>query len=325
MIMRKIALLTMVVILSALLAGCAGGEEVDQTPPVISGVGASGITISTTTITWTTNEWATSEVEYGLTTSYGSTAFPMLPALVTNHSVTLSDLAAGTTYHFRVKSKDASENEATSGDFTFTTESLPIAYIYYTDATGANSYRSLLEDSDYSVTLVPMIAVATTDFSTYALIIVGGDTGYTTTWGDTASVAAVTDSGKLVIGLGEGGYAYFGKLALETGYPHGGHYSAGYKSINVVEPSHTVFNAPSAIVIPPSNSIQLYTSDETVVEIYLPSILPNVVMLGQREDSVYYPVTIEDNMYLLWGFTASPESMTQVGKDLFLNVVDFLI
>ena len=44
----------------------------DTTAPTISAVAASGVTSSSAIITWTTNERASSQVEYGLTTSYGS-------------------------------------------------------------------------------------------------------------------------------------------------------------------------------------------------------------------------------------------------------------
>src|SRR4029450_10301370 len=40
---------------------------------------------------------------------------------VTSHSVAVSGLSPSTTYHYRVKSKDAAGNLATSGDLTFTT------------------------------------------------------------------------------------------------------------------------------------------------------------------------------------------------------------
>jgi hypothetical protein len=90
-------------------------------PPIISLVDASAISTSEATITWTTDEAATSQVEYGLTTSYGSTT-TLDTNLVTSHSVSLSGLSAATPYHYRVKSKDASQNEAVSDDFTFITE-----------------------------------------------------------------------------------------------------------------------------------------------------------------------------------------------------------
>jgi internalin A len=122
--MKKIALLAMTVILAGTLWACAGGEEADKTAPTISGVSASGITQTGATITWTTDEPATSQVEYGLTTSYGSTATPSTDALVTSHSVPLSGLDENTTYHYRVKSKDASDNETMSADYTFTTSKI---------------------------------------------------------------------------------------------------------------------------------------------------------------------------------------------------------
>lgn len=92
----------------------------DTTPPVISGTSAGTVTFSGATITWTTNEAADTQIEYGLTTSYGTLSVPN-PALVTSHSQPLGNLAASTTYHYRVKSRDAAGNQATSADATFTT------------------------------------------------------------------------------------------------------------------------------------------------------------------------------------------------------------
>jgi len=92
----------------------------DTTPPVISGVGASSITTSSAAIKWTTDEASDTQVDYGVTTSYGSST-TLASALVTSHSASLSGLQASKLYHYRVKSKDASNNLATSGDFTFTT------------------------------------------------------------------------------------------------------------------------------------------------------------------------------------------------------------
>jgi hypothetical protein len=94
----------------------------DTTAPTISAVASTGITKTGATITWTTNEAATSRVEYGLTEEYGS--FTTLDtSLVTAHSVELTGLKAGKTYHYRVISGDASDNEALSGDNTLKTSS----------------------------------------------------------------------------------------------------------------------------------------------------------------------------------------------------------
>ncbi|MGQ0644992.1 MAG: fibronectin type III domain-containing protein [Elusimicrobiota bacterium] len=92
----------------------------DTTPPTISSVAAGSISSSGATITWSTNEASDSQVEYGLTTSYGSVT-SLNTAMVTSHSAALSGLQAGKTYNYRVKSKDAAGNLAVSGNFTFTT------------------------------------------------------------------------------------------------------------------------------------------------------------------------------------------------------------
>ena len=91
----------------------------DTTPPVISNVLSGNITASSAVITWTTDEASNSTVEYGLTTSYGSTASNATN--VTSHSITLNNLSANTLYHYRVKSTDAAGNTATSPDHSFQT------------------------------------------------------------------------------------------------------------------------------------------------------------------------------------------------------------
>ena len=95
----------------------------DLTPPVIGGLLISLITGSGATVAWTTDEAADSQIEYGLTASYG-TVTTLAAALTTRHSAALTGLAAGTSYHVRVRSRDAAGNLGISGDATFTTGSI---------------------------------------------------------------------------------------------------------------------------------------------------------------------------------------------------------
>jgi len=87
-------------------------------------VTVSNIAATSATIGWTTNELSDTQVEYGLTASYGQTT-SLNPSPLTAHSVNLSGLASGTIYHFRVRSRDAANNLATSADLTFTTLAAP--------------------------------------------------------------------------------------------------------------------------------------------------------------------------------------------------------
>jgi hypothetical protein len=68
---------------------------------IISSVTATGMTATSVTITWTTDIASDSQVEYGLTTAYGSMS-ALDSTLVTSHSINLTGLTAGTTYHYRV-------------------------------------------------------------------------------------------------------------------------------------------------------------------------------------------------------------------------------
>src|SRR5207244_3234657 len=72
--------------------------------------------VSTATVVWTTDEPADSQVEYGPTTAYGTTT-TLDPSRTTSHAVPISGLTPGTYYHYRVKSRDAAGNLATSADF----------------------------------------------------------------------------------------------------------------------------------------------------------------------------------------------------------------
>lgn len=82
--------------------------------PVISGVRVAEIRTTSAAVLWDTDRPADSRVEYGVTTSYGSSVFD--PTLVRRHEILLERLRAGTTYHFRVGSAGS-----VSPDATFTT------------------------------------------------------------------------------------------------------------------------------------------------------------------------------------------------------------
>ncbi len=82
----------------------------------------SNITQSSATISWTTPTLTSTKVEYGLSaqTRSGTQEQDITPR-VTEHSVTLTGLAACTTYDYRVISEDANALQTTSVGNTFIT------------------------------------------------------------------------------------------------------------------------------------------------------------------------------------------------------------
>ncbi|MCK4760845.1 MAG: lamin tail domain-containing protein [Candidatus Aminicenantes bacterium] len=112
----------------------------DTTPPVISGVVESAITTNSATIGWTTDEDSDSEVLYG--TSPGNyTGSSYDNSMVTGHSLNLTNLTPDTTYYYVVKSTDASNNTATSAEYSFTSEAVVIEYMINTISLSATTVR----------------------------------------------------------------------------------------------------------------------------------------------------------------------------------------
>lgn len=122
----------------------------DTTPPVISNVQATAITASGATITWSTDEPADSVVEYGLTTSYGSSVSNTTD--VTNHSLPLTGLTGNTLYHYRVKSTDAAGNMTASADHSFQTGGStiysPTATTILSGSLNSGSFSNLLTNNE---------------------------------------------------------------------------------------------------------------------------------------------------------------------------------
>jgi predicted outer membrane repeat protein len=199
--------------------------------------------------------------------------------------------------------------------------SLPnVAYIYSYDAEAAQSFQSLLESYGCPTTLIRSSDSTAAPLDSYDLIIVAHDTQHADPWSDPNTVAAIEDSGKPIVGLGDGGYDFFGLLGLSIGNPYGGH--ASKNSIEVVDPNSSLFSTPYSIDIPQDRALQLYTETSNIGIYLWPTVPETVTVFGNEVNAIgYYPLVMEHNRYLLWGFIESPDKMTEIGKTLFINVI----
>ncbi len=94
----------------------------DVDAPVISSRSVGSITNTTAVVSWTTDELASSLVQFGLTSSLGSTTSEIdTSPRVTSHSISLSGLQSCTTYYYKVRSKDSELNTALSSLDSFST------------------------------------------------------------------------------------------------------------------------------------------------------------------------------------------------------------
>ena len=125
----------LIFLLAILMMGIGGfvywqfSPKPDTRPPVIANISVLNQGNSFATIVWYTDEASSSQVEYGKTMNYGFKA-PTQPKNdpytstsqgVISHSVYIQNLTSGSTYHFRVKSRDAAGNQTVSEDKTFKT------------------------------------------------------------------------------------------------------------------------------------------------------------------------------------------------------------
>jgi len=111
--------------------------EKDTTPPVISNIILSEITHNSAKITWDTDEQSNSKVNYGITIALGDTISNS--AMVTSHSIVLTDLLPETSYYYEVQSTDIEGNTATDDNngnyYSFITDSAPnnVMHVYSID------------------------------------------------------------------------------------------------------------------------------------------------------------------------------------------------
>jgi subtilisin family serine protease len=135
-------------------AAATGTVLIDITPPVLSGINLDYISEDSATISWTTDELSYSRIEYGLTSSYGSSIIDT--ALVIHHAMTITGLLSDTVYHYRVISIDTSGSPAASSDCSFHTAGIysypPTSVTLIADTITSGTVANLLaNDGSYLV------------------------------------------------------------------------------------------------------------------------------------------------------------------------------
>jgi hypothetical protein len=94
--------------------------QVDNGPIIYGSVVSQGLTASSARVTWTTDVLSDGQVEFGPTLGYGAST-PVDRRAGWTHEAQLTGLAPGTTYHYRIRSRDANGALTVSQDSTFAT------------------------------------------------------------------------------------------------------------------------------------------------------------------------------------------------------------
>ena len=210
-----------------------------------------------------------------------------------------------------------------------------IAYVYKRDTATAGAFKGLLEGNGFSVQLIPLSVITRTDFigfKPFDLIIIADDTGSLDTWGTGAGqTTTIVSAGKPIVGLGEGGYAFFGQLGLGIGWPHGWH--GPQDLVYGLAAGLTYYHTPYEFAGLVPGPFPLYGAPVNEVGIYLPNN-PNVLPIGLEPPYAagaladHAPLIAEGNVDLagcnqLWGYSGGPQQMNLSGDRLFVNAVTY--
>ena len=208
-----------------------------------------------------------------------------------------------------------------------TCDSGKIAYVYRHDTVTAGDFKALLEGAGYTVALIPQSSVTATDFSQYDLTLVSDDSGDLDHWGfPSVDVTPIITANRPIIGLGEGGYAFFGDVGSPIGWPNGWHgpLDRVLDTGRITDPYYKSPNDLSAWLPGP---FAIYAMPVNEVAIYTPTLPSTVVPIAWEPltPSPNHTSLVLDGCYHLWGFSGRPSSMNGNGRALFLNAVHYMI
>ncbi len=206
------------------------------------------------------------------------------------------------------------------------------AYIYHSDSSWAADFGNLLRAHSFRVRLIEMDSLDTVNLAPYSLIMIDSRTGYRGTWGDSAAVAVVKNSGKPILGLGFGGANVMECLGMSINWSScwnnqdTNSTSDSNIKMHIVNPSHTIFHGPMHIQISADSVVQLYWNTGFVAVYSLSTLLSDsVIFLGREYGNIdHYTLVREGTSHYLWGFTNSPGAMTAAGKAIFVNLVKYM-
>src|SRR5262249_23755822 len=153
-----------------------------------------------------------------------------------------------------------------------------VAYVYNTDTASRDSFQALLASPGRAADLATVAAGGTSDFSNDLAIIIGNDTGDLNVWGTPGAPSAVGNinaAGKPIVGVGEGGYAFFGQLSLDIGFDKGWHGPS--TGATVVDSSQAIYAAPYPVAVSTGATLTLTSMTTNTVEINVVGAPPAAV------------------------------------------------
>jgi hypothetical protein len=201
-------------------------------------------------------------------------------------------------------------------------------YVYSTDFNTARDYQALLQGdgNGFLVDLVAQDAVLSTNFDPYRAILVGPETGREDRWGDQDGnqLNHLVDTGLPILGLGEGGFTFFALSSIGSGWDDRA--TGETTGVVVVDANSPVWSNPNRLNVQADQTIALYTANSPAVALTVDAPPVDLTLIGRLPDQQnQYSIVRQNTIYMLWGYDRGPAVMAPTGKQLFENVLRFLI
>lgn len=196
-------------------------------------------------------------------------------------------------------------------------------YLWKSNSETALDVARLLNDNDWVVDRVRLADASALDLLRYSLLVIGPETGNDGVFGAPDLVGKVLQSPLPVLGMGEGGAAFFDRADLHIGWSKS--WYSNNNAVYAVAPSSLVWQLPYAVDIPVAAPlVRLYEKPLTELGVYVPKPLSSMELIAREQnDQAHYPVIRENRGgrgFILWGYNAGPGRMTRSGQELFVNL-----
>lgn len=190
------------------------------------------------------------------------------------------------------------------------------AFVYGSNANDAMQFKNLLDSQGARTDIVKYSAIGTTDWSKYHVILIGNDTGG---WAEPAIVSTILGANTPVVGIGEGGARFMDAVTTPNLFIGWGQSAIALVADGAVF-GGDIYSTPHNLSVTTGDVLGVFGSSVYTVMLYDPNGTSQR-MLRLPSSSGYFPVAGEAGRFYQWGYSASPLSMTQVGKNLFTNLV----
>ena len=124
-----------------------------------------------------------------------------------------------------------------------------------------------------------------------------------------------------VLGLGQGGAAFFEQAGLAIGWSHT--WVANHHIVYPVAPTTRYWQEPYLIELR-DRLAQVYAGPLEELGVYAPKPPSSLTPIArERTDQSHYPIIREthgERSFILWGWSQGPRAMTDAGRELLVNI-----